>query len=221
MEDTKLIIDFDSTFVSVEGLDELAKICLQDDPKKEEIVKEINKITDLGMEGRIGFSESLQQRLALFKPTLKDIDKLVELLRQKVTPSIEQNKKFFQDYADQIYIISGGFRRWIEPVTSDFGIPKENVLANEFIFNETGQFKGFNDEIFLSQLGGKPKQVQSMDLQGKVYVLGDGFTDYEIKQAGFADKFFVFTENVRRQEVVRRADQEVVSFDEFLNSLNL
>ena len=51
-----LIIDFDSTFVTVEALDELAKICLKENSQKEKILKKIQKTTKLGMEGKIDFS---------------------------------------------------------------------------------------------------------------------------------------------------------------------
>lgn len=55
----KYIIDFDSTFVSVESLDELAKIALRDDPSREKTALEISRITALGMEGKLSFEKSL------------------------------------------------------------------------------------------------------------------------------------------------------------------
>ncbi|HPW63926.1 MAG TPA: phosphoglycerate dehydrogenase, partial [Cyclobacteriaceae bacterium] len=57
---------------------------------------------------------------------------------------------------------------------------------------------------------------------GDVYVIGDGYTDYEIKHAGLANKFFAFTENVEREKVLSKADHVAPSLDEFLylNKLN-
>ena len=40
-EPLKIVIDFDSTFTKVEGLDELARIALQGNPKQAEIVGKI------------------------------------------------------------------------------------------------------------------------------------------------------------------------------------
>jgi D-3-phosphoglycerate dehydrogenase len=90
------IIDFDSTFVSVETLDELAKIVLENNPHKEKIVKEISEITAAGMEGKITFPESLSKRLSLLPITKDAIEKLIALVSHKITPSVERNKEFFQ-----------------------------------------------------------------------------------------------------------------------------
>ena len=50
-------------------------------------------------------------------------------------------------------------------------------------------------------------------------LIGDGFTDYEMKSVGSADKFFAFTENIKRKEVIENADYEIQNFDEFLQIL--
>ncbi|HRI79618.1 MAG TPA: phosphoglycerate dehydrogenase, partial [Cyclobacteriaceae bacterium] len=54
------------------------------------------------------------------------------------------------------------------------------------------------------------------------YVIGDGYTDYEIKHSGLANKFYAFTENVERESVSSKADHIAPSLDEFLylNKLN-
>ena len=49
-EPLKIVIDFDSTFTKVEGLDELARIALQGNPKQAEIV---GKIKDEEIENRL------------------------------------------------------------------------------------------------------------------------------------------------------------------------
>jgi D-3-phosphoglycerate dehydrogenase len=53
-------------------------------------------------------------------------------------------------------------------------------------------------------------------------VIGDGYTDFEIKDAGLANKFYVFTENVGRENIIEKADHVAPSLDEFLylNKLN-
>nr|MCU0392876.1 phosphoglycerate dehydrogenase [Thermoflexibacter sp.] len=60
------------------------------------------------------------------------------------------------------------------------------------------------------------KLLKSLHLQGEIYVIGDGYTDYEIRQAGLANSFFAFTENVEREVVVEKADHIAPSLDEFL-----
>ena len=53
-------------------------------------------------------------------------------------------------------------------------------------------------------------------------MIGDGYTDYEIKHAGLANKFYAFTENIARENVKSKADHITPSLDEFLylNKLN-
>ncbi len=53
-------------------------------------------------------------------------------------------------------------------------------------------------------------------------MIGDGYTDYEIKHSGLANKFYAFTENVERENVMDKADHVAPSLDEFLylNKLN-
>lgn len=217
-----IVIDFDSTFTKVEALDVLAEICLQDDPNKQTVINEIKAITNEGMDGSLSFRESLEKRLSLLHINRKHLEKLANELKSHVSESFKRNKDFFKKYADNIYVISNGFRAFIVPVVSDYGIKPENVFANEFIFNEKNEVIGYNAENVLSSNNGKVEQLRRLNLNGDVYVIGDGYTDYEIKAAGLANKFYAFTENVERNNILDKADHITPSLDEFLylNKLN-
>jgi D-3-phosphoglycerate dehydrogenase len=215
MTATYFIIDFDSTIVQVEALDELAKIALENNPHKQEIVTQIQEITNLGMEGKITFPESLARRLQLFSPNRNHIDQLIELLKEKLTDSVKRNQQFFREKSDYLYIISGGFKEYIIPVVQELGIAPEKVLANTFIFSKDTVI-GFDPTNHLAQENGKVKQVQSLNLNGNIIVLGDGFTDYQIKEAHAANTFYAFTENISRTNVIEKADHVVNTIDEFL-----
>ncbi len=216
------VIDFDSTFTKVEAFDVLADISLSDHPEKETIKQQIIDITNLGMNGEISFRESLEKRLELLSPSKNHLPALVTLLKSKVSESFKRNKDFFSTYKDSIYIISNGFREFIEPVVTEFGIKPENILANEFRFDASGKVIGFDKENPLSSNNGKVEQLKRLKLDGDVYVIGDGYTDYEIKHSGLANKFFAFTENVERGNIMEKADHITPSLDEFLylNKLN-
>jgi D-3-phosphoglycerate dehydrogenase len=168
------------------------------------------------MAGTLGFRESLEQRLPLFQADRTHIAQLIPYLKRHITPSIKRNKQFFTRNAEQIYIISGGFREYIEPVVAAFGIKPDHILANRFTFDTNGVITGFDKTVPVSQTGGKSIAVSQLKLNGTVVVIGDGYTDLEIKLSGAADKFFAFTENVYRPEVVSQADREIPNFDELL-----
>jgi D-3-phosphoglycerate dehydrogenase / 2-oxoglutarate reductase len=216
------VIDFDSTFTKVEAFDVLADISLNGHPEKEQRKKQIHDITNLGMDGSISFRESLEKRLNLLAPSRHHLGPLIEKLKGSVSESFKRNKEFFQNFADHIYIISNGFKEFIEPIVTEFGIKPENILANEFRFDEKGKVIGFDMDNPLSANGGKVEQLKKLNLPGDVYVIGDGYTDYEIKHAGLANKFYAFTENVTRENVKSKADHITPSLDEFLylNKLN-
>ena len=216
------VIDFDSTFTKVEAFDVLADISLSDHPEREDRKAEIVQITNQGMDGSISFRESLERRLNLLAPSKKHLPFLITKLKGNVSESFKRNKEFFQQHADNIYIISNGFKEFIEPIVTEFGVKPENIMANEFKFDDTGRVVGFDQENPLSANGGKVELLKKLNLPGDIYVIGDGYTDYEIKHAGLANKFFAFTENVERENVKNKADHIAPSLDEFLylNKLN-
>jgi D-3-phosphoglycerate dehydrogenase len=216
------VIDFDSTFTKVEAFDVLAEIIVREHPNSEDIKRQIFEITNLGMEGKISLRESIEKRLDILQPEKRHLAPLIKQLKLVVSESFKRNKEFFASYADSIYIISNGFREFIEPVVTEFGIKPENILANEFIFDELEKVIGFDLNNPLSANNGKVEQLKRLNLNGDVYVIGDGYTDYEIKNAGLANKFFAFTENIERESVLSKADHITPSLDEFLylNKLN-
>ncbi|MCU0397643.1 MAG: phosphoglycerate dehydrogenase [Cyclobacteriaceae bacterium] len=217
-----IVIDFDSTFTKVEAFDILAEITLKDHPEAEEVKHKIHEITNLAMSGSISFRESLERRVALLSPNKTQLLQLAEKLKSKVSESFKRNRDFFKKYADNIYVISNGFHIFIDPVVTEFGIKPENILANRFHFDEQGNVTGFDKDNPLSANNGKSEQLKRLNLPGDVYVIGDGYTDYEIKHAGLANKFYAFTENVERENIMDKADHITPSLDEFLylNKLN-
>ncbi|GEO22287.1 phosphoglycerate dehydrogenase [Cyclobacterium qasimii] len=218
----KFIIDFDSTFTKVEALDILGEISLKDDPLKVEKLQSIKDITDQGMEGKITFRESLVQRVEILNANKDQISELIAALMKKVSDSFQRNKEFLLENRNDIYIISNGFKDFVAPIVTSFGIKPENVFANEFVYDESGKITGFNKDNPLSQNNGKPDTIKKLNLTGDIYVIGDGYTDYEIKASGVANKFYAFTENIHRPSVSSKADHIAPSLDEILyvNKMN-
>ncbi len=212
----KYVFDFDSTLTRVEALDVLAEITLQGNSNREEIIEEIQKITNLGIDGDISFTESLERRIKLLNANKSDLEGLVVELRQKISKSIESNKEFFEKFSDDIYVISCGFKEFIDPIVEEYNIPSDRVYANTFEFSDDGSIVGFDEENPLSQHNGKIECLKRMDLDGEVQVIGDGYSDYVMRQAGIADKFFAYTENVHRDKAANNADHVTPNMDEFL-----
>ncbi|HEX2898687.1 MAG TPA: phosphoglycerate dehydrogenase, partial [Bacteroidia bacterium] len=112
------VFDFDSTFVQVEALEELAEISLKGSKNREKAIQEIREITDLGIEGKISFTDGLRKRLAIIEANTEHLEKLVRRLRKKVSRSISRNQTFFTANRDKIYVISAGFKEFIVPIVA-------------------------------------------------------------------------------------------------------
>ena len=221
-KDKYFVIDFDSTFTKVEALDLLGEISLKETEQKQETLAQIKEITDHGMDGGMSFRESLELRLDLLQAHKDHLPVLVESLKEKVSKSFQRNSEFFQSNAERIYILSNGFKEFILPIVTEYGVKPEHVYANSFKYDDQGYIIGFDEDNVLSKNNGKTRQIESLKLAGDVYVIGDGYTDYEIKEAGVANKFYAFTENVHRPKVTENADHVAPSLDEILyvNKMN-
>ena len=214
-----LIIDFDSTFVTVESLDELAHIVLKDNPESAQRLETIKTITRAGMEGSIPFDESLSKRLKLLNINQKDIHAATIVLAKKVTPSFKRNKQFLMENAQNILIISGGFYEMIIPIVSEYGILEDQVFANKFVYKGTSRIAHVDSQNIMAQSGEKVAQANALGLAGEIHVIGDGYTDYQIKSEGPAKKFFAFIENIRRNSVCEVADVVLSNIDDYIKFL--
>ena len=210
------VFDFDSTLTKVEALDVLAEITLTNNPNKNAIIQEIIEITNLGIDGEISFTESLERRIQLLKANKADLSSLVDALKKQVSKSIESNKSFFEDFAENIYVISCGFKEFIDPIVKEYNIPSERVFANTFEFATDGEIIGFDANNPLSKHNGKIQCLKDMNLEGEIQVIGDGYSDYVTREAGIADTFFAYTENVSREKTTENADHIAPNLDEFL-----
>ena len=212
----KYVFDFDSTLTQVEALDVLAEMSLQGAINRQDVIDEIQKVTNLGIDGDISFTESLERRIQLLKAHKNHLPTLVKELREKLSKSITANKEFFEKFSDDIYVISCGFKEFIDPIVEEFNIPSERVYANTFKFDEDGYIIGFDEDNVLATHNGKIECLKRLDLQGEVQVIGDGYSDYVMREAGIAHKFFAYTENVHRDKAADHADHVAPNLDEFL-----
>lgn len=214
------IFDFDSTFIQVEALDVLCEIVYENNSNGQHILSEIQRLTNLGMEGKLSLKESLSKRIDLLQANRDHLGNVIDTLRHKVSNSVIRNRSFFKQHADDIYIISNGFKEIIIPIVQEYGIKPENVLANTFMFDHNGKIIGFDEKDELCENKGKVLKIKSLNLKGEVIMIGDGYTDYETLQGGAASKFYAFTENVSRAIVVEKADRIAPSLDEILYDLS-
>jgi D-3-phosphoglycerate dehydrogenase len=197
----------------------LSDIVLAGDPEREAKTAKVAALTDRAMNGELEFGEALERRIALLRPTRAQIAEAAERLRGEITPSAREHVAFFA--RPEVHVLSGGFREMIEPTAGDLGVTPERILANTFVFDDAGRASGYDAANPLSRSGGKADAVRSLEPSGEVVAIGDGWTDYEIRAAGAADRFYAFVENVERPRVVAHADRVARSFGDLLRQEGL
>jgi D-3-phosphoglycerate dehydrogenase / 2-oxoglutarate reductase len=217
-----LVLDFDSTFTKVEALDELARRIGTDDPERAKLITQIKDLTDKAMAGDLSFAEALSTRIALLRPSRQEIDDLADWLKTQVSDSIIRNRHVFADNPDRIFILSGGFHDFIDPVVADFGISESQVLANRLVYDDNEIAIGIDTTNPLSRDGGKSVALLGLNLLGPIIMIGDGYTDFEVLKDGACDRFYGFTETIARPKVMAaisgRLDAKLASsFDEILH----
>ena len=218
---TTYVFDFDSTLVRIETLEALADIALGGAPDAAAIRDRISALTDAAMAGDLPFGEALRLRLSLLPLTRAHVTELAERILDEGTPSVRRNLRFFRENAGRIVILSGGFREIIAPLAAHLHIPADQVLCNDLLYDADGLVTGVDPANPLAEAGGKPVVLKALALPGPVVMVGDGWTDAEVKLQGAADRFHAFTEIVRRETVVAAADAEAPSMDEFLHAEGL
>jgi len=215
-----LIVDFDSTFIRDETLDEIANLLLSSNRISKNTQTEIANITSQAMNGELDFRQALKKRIKLLNIHKNDINQVISILTKRVSLSFVQNKDYIQAIAESMYIVSGGFKEIIEPIVKAYGIPSKNIFANEFSYDNKNYINGINEEALLSHSDGKIRAVKTLNLSHKGYVIGDGSTDLEIKTVEGIKAFICFTENIDRKTVSSKADYIAPNFHEVIKIIN-
>ena len=215
------VFDFDSTLVRIESLEALAALAVDGAHDAAAISDEIGRLTDAAMAGEIGFGEALRRRLALLPLHRRHVEALAARIADELTPSVQRNLAFFRNHPDRIVIVSGGFRDVIAPVAQRLGVAADHVLANNLVYDADGRVTGVDPANPLAEAGGKARAIAGLALPRPLVMVGDGWTDAEVRHAGAADRFYAFTEVVRRLPVVEAADAEAASMDELLHAEGL
>ena len=210
IKNSNIIFDFDSTIIQVETIEVLAKFALKNKKNKNEILDEVKELTHLAMNGKIPFDEALNKRISLLKINKSHINDAIQILKNKLSKSFIENLDFIQSHINDCFIVSGGFKEIILEVLKPYGFKQNNIFANSFTFNKYNIVNGVDSKNPLSQ--DKGKNIASQNIKGYNIIIGDGFTDYEIKKYNNAKIFILFTENIFRKKLNKKADYVAANF---------
>jgi len=202
-----ILIDFDSTIISNETLEFL----FAEAGATGEQLSEIERITALGMNGEIGFSESLSRRLELLSLTESQLRKASEKLAGYLSESFLVTLPYLLQ--QNTYVISGGFQQVLETVLAPLGFEAEQLFGNRLLFDD-GELIGYDTGSLLAQDNGKVALASSLQLAAPVVAIGDGATDLELLTQSIADHFIYYGEHVQRTHIMQQSPYMAKDFYE-------
>jgi D-3-phosphoglycerate dehydrogenase len=107
----------------------------------------------------------------------------------------------------------------IVPLLEPLGFRKEQILANRFVFDNNA-FSGIDTTSPLAFERGKVKAVSLLPLNPRETInIGDGISDYQLREEGLSSKFIYYSEFVSREKVEQKADLMISTFDELFQLL--
>ena len=207
-----LLIDFDSTFIILESLEIISLLSLKDDKNT---ISKIAQITDDTMKGEMPFSKALNERIKMLNANRAHLNQTIQILKNNISKSFIKNIDFIKNNSSNIFIISGGFKELIFPIVEKFDLKYENIYANDFLFDSNDNIIGIDQSNPLSKNQGKAAVAKN--ILGENIIIGDGYTDYEIKKYGGANTFIQFTENINRKNINSKADLISNNFDQIIS----
>lgn len=161
--------DMDSTLIQVEVIDELAKAA--------GVGEQVAAITESAMQGKIDFSESFRQRMALLEGMDESVLKeIAESL--PITEGAARLISHLRHFGYKIAILSGGFTYFANYLKEKLGI--DYVYANQLDFENgklTGKVKGeIVDGNMKAKLLTKIAEEEGISTE-QVIAVGDGAND--------------------------------------------
>lgn len=193
------ISDMDSTLINIECIDEIADFA--------SLKKEVSEITELAMQGKLDFEQSLYQRVSLLKNLPTTVLDKVFNEKLKINQGGEVLIQFLKQKKIKTALVSGGFTFFVDKLQQQLAL--DDVLANELnIQNQqlTGTVKGAVIDAqakadFLNSL------CQKYQINPKnTIAIGDGGNDLlMMAEAGLSIAFHA-------KEVVRKRADIVIDF---------
>ena len=203
-----VFFDVDSTLVTIEGIDVLAR----GDPR-------IVQLTEAAMNGAVPLEEVYARRLSLIRPARQDVDALAQRYRESLVEGAATTIDALQRAGAIVHLVTAGIEQAILPLAETLGV--HNVHAVRLRFAGDGAYEDFDRRSPLTRAGGKATIVRDVraSTKARAAFVGDGASDLEAKPAV---DFFVGFGGVRERGVVREnADAYAMTMEEVRGMLNV
>ncbi|MDZ4202324.1 MAG: phosphoserine phosphatase SerB [Gallionella sp.] len=130
-----LVMDMDSTLISIECIDEIADM--------QGIKPQVSEITESAMRGEIDFAESLRRRVALLEGLDEGALQRVYDERLKLNPGAETMLAELKKHGIKTLLVSGGFTFFTERLQNRLGLDFSQANTLEIVNGKlTGKVQG-------------------------------------------------------------------------------
>jgi phosphoserine phosphatase len=205
--------DCDSTLVSIEGIDELARLKGQFD--------HIADLTRRAMDGELKLEDVFAERLRLLQPTRADLHQIARAYLDHMVPDAQPVIAALRAAGCRVHIVSGGLLLAVQEFARALGLSSQHIhavpvlfdqLAGEWWRYERHRYGGNPDERYLAfapspliETNGKRTIISKISGDERATMLvGDGDTDLKARDAV---KLFVgFGGVIRRAHIAAAAD---------------
>ncbi len=123
-----VFFDCDSTLTAVEGIDVLAESTGKQ--------AEIERLTNLAMDGELDLEEIYAQRLQAINPTHAQIRQIRSVYKQNTVEDAAAVIAALHEMGHKVYIISGGLAEPVEEFGVYLGVPRERIRAVGVAYNQ-------------------------------------------------------------------------------------
>ncbi len=195
------VFDFDSTLIPGESLEDAFRFMNLD----EEALIQISDIANQGMAGELPFKESLERRLKIARPHRSALEGAGALVTKECTKGAKEMVAQMHRDGHEVWIVSGGFKDLILVAATEWGIPEDRVHAIGVEWDADGNFVSvIEDGHEIGKVEGLTRAGISWDSPS--FMIGDGVTDFKVRDAGLTDQFLAYIEHAQRPVVIEEAD---------------
>ena len=193
MKYSNIIFDLDSTLVTIEGLDWIAK--------RKGVFDKVSEMTKLSMDGTMKIEDIVVEKLNLIAPNREDLELLGKEYVRNLTLNTKNVIKYLKSKGCEIWIMTGNYEIVANYIANELEISKDNLFFNSINISSNGEFIGIEAENVLNFSDGKKQLMKKhkKKFNGSSVFIGDSMSDLEAGRE--ANLFIGFGGNIERQKV--------------------